>query len=421
MAHMRLKGQRPFLCESALVWCCASLALGLGILWGETMAWAQSDYEIINTGIKGGGCWYDDTHFIVVKGQQPAPGQEFEVEGLYYLDPSKPKDLRRIDLSPIEPSLQRHIRDVTCQDQTILFHVLSADRKRNKLYTLKLGEPPAVLAEKAEGFVVPQAVSIRNQYLLDFTSALGGRDGQLAAMPEQTKGDCRFAYLRDNYHAVCLRHDRGTKQRWLLSDMFLVKYVWDETIRVNKDGAYQWVPNPEPQLKLADGKELKQGYLLRDLENRIVREIPVRQQDYQYDTIHLKVDPQGHYLYCPCWKAGDHGEKQYTVGGRICRFRVDGANQSWEEVVSVQQSPRDPFSLQDVDVNSLGDVVMIERGHRHVARLWKYSALSNSVEKLLQVGFSEELGAPRVSPDGRWVSVMKQSLLVLIDSKGVQP
>ena len=110
MAHVRLKGQRPFLRESALVWCCASLALGLGILWGETKAWAQSNYEIINTGIKGGGCWYDDTHFIVIKGQQSAPGQEFEAEGLYYLDPSKPKDLRRIDLSPIEPSLQRHIR-----------------------------------------------------------------------------------------------------------------------------------------------------------------------------------------------------------------------------------------------------------------------------------------------------------------------
>jgi hypothetical protein len=51
----------------------------------------KSDYEIINTGIKGGGCWYDDSHFIVVKGQQPAPGQEFEVEGLHYLDPQTPK------------------------------------------------------------------------------------------------------------------------------------------------------------------------------------------------------------------------------------------------------------------------------------------------------------------------------------------
>lgn len=390
-------------------------------LLSRAEAKAGSDFTIINTGVKGGGCWLDDSHFVVVKGQQPAPGQEFEVEGLYDLDPNKPKDLRRIDLSPIDLTLQKHIRDVTCQDQTILFHVLTADRKRNQLYTLKLGQSPAVLAEKIEGFVVPQAVSIRNQYVLDFTGTLGRRDGQLAAQPEQTKGDCRFAYLRDNYRVVCLRHDRGTKQRWLLNDVFLVKYVWDSTIRVNTDGQDRWVPNPEPPLKLPDGTELKQGYLLRDLENRIVQEIPTKQGLYQLIDVSFTSDPSGQYLYSVCFKVGDHGDRHFTVGGRICRFLLDGKNQNWEEVVSVQQRSNDPFSLHRLSVNAQGDIVMIERGHRPAISLWRYTAQSKRVERLAHVISPDVLGAPQVSPNGRWVSVVRESQLILIESKGVKP
>jgi hypothetical protein len=107
----------------------------------------KSEYEIINTGIKGGGCWYDDNHFIVVQGQQSAPGQEFEVEGLYYMDPNKPQDLRRIDLSPLEPSHQKRIHTVSCQEQTIVFHVRNAETGLNRIYGLKIGAQPELIAE----------------------------------------------------------------------------------------------------------------------------------------------------------------------------------------------------------------------------------------------------------------------------------
>lgn len=390
-------------------------------LLSRAEAKSGSDFTIIYTGIKAGGCWYDDSHFIVVKGQQPAPGQEFEVEGLYYLDPNRPKDLRRIDLSPIDLNLQKHIRDVSCQEQTILFHVLSADRRRNQLYTLRLGQPPAVLAEKTEGFVVPQAVSVRGQYVLGFTSVLQARGLQSSALPEQAKDDCRLAYLQTGYRAACLRHDRGTKRTWLLNNAFLAEYLWDETIRVGTKGAYKWVPNPDPPLKLPTGTELKQGYLLRDLENHIIQELPTKQGLYQLINVTFKSDPPGQYLYSVCFKAGDHGDKHYTVGGRICRFRIDGKNPTWDEVVSVQQSSKDPFSLHALDVNTQGDVVMIERGHRPAISVWKFTAQSKRVEKLTHVVSPEDLRAPQVSPNGRWVSVMRQSQLVLIESKGVTP
>jgi|CXWL01.1.fsa_nt_gi hypothetical protein len=397
------------------------LVLVGGLFCSSLAAEAKSDHDIINTGVNGGGCWYDESHFIVVKGQQSAPGQEFEVEGLYYLDPNHPKDLKRVDLSPLEPSLQRHIRDVTCQDENILFLVLTADRKGNQLYLLKIGHPPVLLAEKRDGFAVPREVSVKNRYVLSFSSALKERGGQSSATPEEARTDCPFAYLHPQYRVVCLRHDRGTKQRWLADTSFLTKYLWDETIRIGQEGAYKWVPNPEPPLKLSDGTETKQGYLLRDLENRIVQRISFKQDPVHILTVGFKPDPSGMFLYSVCYKVGDHGDRFYTQGGRICRYLLNGINPRWEEVVSVQQSPKDPFSLHALDVNAQGDVVMIERGHRLVVSLWKYSTQSKQVDRLLQVNFPHELGAPAVSPSGKWVSAIRNGQLIFIEQKRTKP
>ncbi len=390
---------------------CSFSVLAGGVLCSVLPVEAKVDYEIINTGIKGGGCWYDDSHFIVVKGKQPAPGQEFEVEGLYYLDPNQPKDLKRIDLSPLEPSLQRKIRDVTCQGDTILLSVMASHRKTSRLYGVKIGQQPELIADLR--WAKPAAVSLKGQYVVGNKLTV-----DKGVWEEQT--DCDVRYLKPGFKALCWPRD--TIGLWVAPQFVVHEYLWRETVWVRgQDGNKKRVPNPKPPIKLVDGREFRQGYLLRDLENQIVREIPMREKDYQYDTIHLTLDPQGNYVYCPCWKVGDHGDKQYTVGGRICRFRLDGVNQHWEEVVSVQQSPRDPFSLQGLDMSNQGDVVMVERGHRLVASLWKYSAQSKRVDKLLQVSFPDELGGPQISPSGRWVTVIRQRQLILIEQKGVTP
>ena len=390
---------------------CSFSVLAGGVLCSVLPVEAKVDYEIINTGIKGGGCWYDDSHFIVVKGKQPAPGQEFEVEGLYYLDPNQPKDLKRIDLSPLEPSLQRKIRDGTGQGETILLSVMASHRKTSRLYGVKIGQQPELIADLR--WAKPAAVSLKGQYVVGNKLTV-----DKGVWEEQT--DCDVRYLKPGFKALCWPRD--TIGLWVAPQFVVHEYLWRETVWVRgQDGNKKRVPNPKPPIKLVDGREFRQGYLLRDLENQIVREIPMREKDYQYDTIHLTLDPQGNYVYCPCWKVGDHGDKQYTVGGRICRFRLDGVNQHWEEVVSVQQSPRDPFSLQGLDMSNQGDVVMVERGHRLVASLWKYSAQSKRVDKLLQVSFPDELGGPQISPSGRWVTVIRQRQLILIEQKGVTP
>lgn len=380
-------------------------------LLSRAEAKSGSDYTIINTGIKGGGCWLDDSHFVVVKGQQPAPGQEFEVEGLYYLDPAKYQELKRIDLSPMEPALQRQIKEVTCQDETILFYVMAPDRKTSRLYSVKIGGQPELIAGLR--WARPSAISLKGQYVL-------GNKLTVDKGVWKEHSDCDVKSLSAGLKTLCW--PRRTIGQWLTSQFILTEYIWDSTIKARaQDGTYRWAPNPDPPLKLENGKEVKHGYFLRDLESRIVQEISTKQDMYQIYAITFGVDPIGRNLYATCSKAGDHGDRHFTFGGRICRFLLDGKNQRWEEVVSMQQSSADPFSLHDLNVNERGDVVVVERGHRGVTSVWKYSAGTGAVERITQVPGTHDFGAPRISPDGKWVSFLDQSLLFLAHVKGVTP
>lgn len=372
---------------------------------------AKSDYEIINTGIKSSGCWLDDNHFIVVKGQQPAPGQEFEVEGLYYLDPNHPRDLKRMVLLPLEPSTQRSIKDVSCQDDTILFSTKAPDRKTSRLYGLNIGQQPELIADMR--WAKPSVVSLKGQYVLG--NKLTVHKG---VWEEQT--DCEVKFLKPGFKALCWPRD--TIGLWVTPQFVAHEYLWRESILTRDQvGMDRRIPNPSPPLKLSDGTELKQGYLLRNLENRVVQLIPTKQDPVHILTVGFKPDPSGMYLYSICYKVGDHGDRFYTQGGRICRYLLNGIDPRWEEVVSVQQSPKDPFSLHALDVNAQGDVVMIERGHRLVVSLWKYSTQSKQVDKLLQVNFPHELGAPAVSPSGKWVSAIRNGQLIFIEQKRTKP
>lgn len=393
----------------------ALLLVMAGVLWCNSPSWAKDNYEIINTGIKAGGCWVDDSHFVVVKGTQPTPEQEFEMEGLYYLDPNKPKDLRRIDLSPIDPNLQKRIHAVSCQEQTILFYLRSDEPGLHQLYGLKIGAQPELIAEMRGG-----SVSLVGQYVVGKFRRAGAieAEGLQGTRIYEAHPDCGVKYVKPGLKTLCL--DTWMESGWSASHFRVVEYKWYETILVRgKNGQEKRVPNPEPPLKLADGTELKHGYLLRDLENRLIQQIKLEQPPYQIYRIPLKIDPQGEYLYANCSKAGDHGNKPLGMGGRVCRYKFDGTNHVWEEVFAVQQSPKDRFSLQDLDVNERGDVVVIDRGHSLNQSIWKYTARSRKVELVTRAPL--DLGGPLVSPEGRWVSFILRSELYLARAKGDRP
>ncbi len=381
------------------------------------IAEAKSDYEIINTGIKDGGCWVDDSHFLVEKRVPRQGSDESDLEGLYYLDPTRPKDLQRIDLSPIEHSFQKRIHTVSCQIQTIVFYVQRGESGQ-QLYGVKIGSQPELITELERG----GSVNLAGQYVI-------GKFRRPGAIEEQgfqgigiyeAHSDCGVKSVKPGFKTLCL--DTWMEAGWPLPNFRLTRYAWYESIKVkDKYGQEKWVPNPEPPLKLADGTERKQGYFLRDLENRIVAEVRMEQPPYKIYKNTLKLNPQGDALYGACSKMGDHGTRLLTIGGRICRFQVDGVNQQWTEVVSVQQGSQDPVSLQFLDVNQRGDVVALEPAHGGATMFWKYSVTTQRVEKVHQAPILADLSASQLSPSGQWISFVERQILYLARDKGVKP
>lgn len=390
------------------------LAIVGNLLCSGLAAEAKSDYEIINTGIKGGGCWVDENHFLVEKRVPRQGSQGFDLEGLYLLDPRRPADLKPILLAPLDPNAQKRVWQVTCQDGNITFLVPGSKSGSSRLYSLRVGEAPELLVEMR----APR-VNLQGKYVLGNSHRAVMDGGPLQGVFEGND-DCLLADAKPGFRVLCW--DWWLVMPQPLPQFVFTKYQYEESIKIREsNGQAKWVPNPEPPLKLPDGTELKLGHLLRDLENRIVKKIPFEQGPVHILTVGFKLDPSGTYLYGVCFKTGDHGDRSYTQGGRICRYLLNGANSDWEEVVSVQLSPKDPFSLHELDVDTQGDVVMVERGHRLVASLWKYSAQSKRVDKLLQVNFPHKLEAPAVSPGGKWVSAIRNSQLIFIEQKETKP
>lgn len=293
-------------------------------------------------------------------------------------------------MSSLEPNIQKHIKDVSCQDQTILFDWLDRTNKVTRLYGLKIGQPIELIAEMR--WATPYTVSLKGKYVL------GNKLTVDQGIWEEHQ-DCNVRFVKASLRVLCW--PRQAIGQWVTPQFVVTEYLWRDTILVrDKDDKAKRVPNPEPPMKLADGTEIEHGYLLRDLDNQIVTQVKMEQPPYQIYRNTLITNPQGDALYAVCSKEGDHGSRRLTVGGRICRFKVDGINRQWEEVVAMQQSPQDPFSLHDLNVNQVGDAVAMELGHRGSASLWKYSALTHRVEKVHQAPTIAGLGAPRLSPTG---------------------
>jgi hypothetical protein len=388
------------------------LALALWLVISGTEA-QSTDYTIINTGIKAWGCWYDSTRLVVLKEHQVPNSQSSTVEGLFYLEVSSPNQLKQINLSPLAPEVMQRIYRINCKNKAVLFSV------DNQVYSVRIGEQPELIAEKQSAKIYPEYVNDDARYVLSPRGKVSEGDLGVSPSEESARKDCRFSYVKAGFRTHCWYINlRGLPN--LLPQFVFGEYYWSETIRVKgADGQERRVPNPEPPLRLPDGTELKHGYLLRDLENRVVQQVKMEQPPYQIYRIHLKVDPQGMYVYANCSKAGDHGDKHYTEGGRVCRFKLDGKNHEWEEVFAVQKSPKDPYGLQDLDVNAQGDVVVIDRGHSLNQSLWKYTASSRKVEFVTRAPL--DLGAPLLSPDGRCVSFILRGERYFAHAKGARP
>lgn len=120
------------------------LLLSVSLL-SRAEAKSGSDYTIINTGIKAGGCWYDDTRFIILQGHQDLSSQSFVVEGLFYLNVNNPHELKVISLSPLEQTAVSRIYRIKCVNKGVLFST------GTKVYSVRIGEAPELIAENSTG------------------------------------------------------------------------------------------------------------------------------------------------------------------------------------------------------------------------------------------------------------------------------
>lgn len=267
------------------------LLLSVSLL-SRAEAKSGSDYTIINTGIKAGGCWYDDTRFIILQGHQDLSSQSFVVEGLFYLNVNNPHELKVISLSPLEQTAVSRIYRIKCVNKGVLFST------GTKVYSVRIGEAPELIAEKLDGSIFPDYVNYEAKYVLWPRAKLDGNDTGVSPSPDSALKDCRFKYLNAGFQLQCGSfHLKGLPS--LLPQFVFGEYYWSEIIRVKgASGQETRIPNPEPPLKLADGTELKHGYLLRDLETRVIQQIKLEQPPYQIYRIPMKLDPQGS-IYMP--------------------------------------------------------------------------------------------------------------------------
>jgi hypothetical protein len=395
-----------FFCPTRRQWrfVCLVVVLAGSLLCPVLPAEAKSDYEIINTGIKGGGCWVDDNHFLVEKRVPRQGSQASDLEGLYLLNPRHPTDLDPISLVPLEPSAQKRVWQVSCQYGAITFLVPGSKKGSSRLYRLRIGEAPELIVEMR----APR-VSLQGKYVLGNSHRAVMDGGPLQGVFEGND-DCLLADVNPGFKVLCW-------DSWLvipqpLPQFVFSKYLWEESIKIREpNGQTKWVPNPEPPLKLPDGKEIRQGYLLRDLENHIVQEISTKQGIYRIDE--MKPALNGTYLYATCSKAGDYDPPK-TFFGRVCRFMLSDASGQWKEVFHVQKQPNERASLYDLDVNDLGDVVVLRRAYRESPALWKYTARNRSVVELRIPKLDQGVGAVRLAPDGRTISYVEKGHLTFV-------
>ncbi|MDK2745045.1 MAG: hypothetical protein NDI90_19275 [Nitrospira sp. BO4] len=386
------------------------LVLAGSLLCSRLTAEAKSDYEIINTGIKGGGCWLDDSHFVVQKNvpRQGSPG--FDLEGLYILDPRHPGALKPISLASLEPRAKTRVWQVTCQDGNITFLVPGSKKGSSRLYRLRIGEEPELI----EDMRAPR-VSLQGRYVLGNSHRAVMDGGPLQGVFEGSD-DCLLADAKAGFKVLCW--DSWLERHWLLSKFVLSEYRWEKAIRVRgEDGKAKFAPNPRKPLSGKDGKSLTHTIFLRDLLGQIVANLG---EDPVYTIVAARgvaIAPNETDLYAACRKKS----QQFDDAPYICRYPLDGKEHHWEEVLAFNQGGKFKNSISDISVDFDGSLYFFVAGARHpYSGIWKFHVMAKQLEHVTTPAAYLNDEAPKASQDGKSVAFSRSGTLFIAQSKGVK-
>lgn len=372
---------------------------------------ASSNYDIINTGIKGSGCWLDDRHFIVEQRVQRPGSQDTNLEGLYVLDPQHPADLKPISLAPLEPSAQKRVWQVSCQDGHIIFLTSGTKKMSSRLYRLSIGEAPELIVDME----FPR-VSLKGEYVLG-SNPMPRTEGGPFPGTFEGNADCQVSYRLPSFKLLC-SHGWFVHQ-WPLEKFLLSEYAWSDTIRMlGEDGKRKEIPNPEKPRLNRQGKPKRYELFLRDLSGKILLDL---REDLKYRIIRdrgiaVSLDEKNLYIVC------NKQEQKYDDAPYVCRYPIDGARHQWEEVVALPSDMRVGGSVGEITVSKREDIAFFVVGGAYPHNgIWM---LESSTKHLIHVTTPEKYvydEAPRISPNGTIITFLRKGILMLAKQKGARP
>lgn len=239
-------------------------------------------------------------------------------------------------------------------------------------------------------------------------------------------------YHHPDYRLLCFYTETGVEKFIALDQFIIAPYRWDDIVYVRKqDGTMQGVRNLRPPLLLDKDIPVIRYEPIPEKPgtNRIVREpqppgspgLPVRAamllydlnlnllakltQDPVYKVFQLGfvVAPDESYVYSPCIeKAISKFDLDFNG---VCRYKLDGKQNQWEQVFSSEIPIKEKTTVQDISVSRNGDVFFILGGkNRTHIGVWKFE---NSAKKIIQITHVRDIlydEAPKVSPDGTRVA-----------------
>lgn len=366
--------------------------------------WAQAheEYATIKTPITSHSAimhytWCDNDHLLVRKMDEEIYQKTINTthtsvleNKLRYIDVTGKKLERTIDLS----LLGKKAWPALCKNGEIVVSVQDDELKELKFFRITVDEPPELLAHvTAASEIDPaQMFSDSARYVLSFY-----RSGYTKGEGDQER--CPAYYLKDGYKRHCwdswTLYNVGTIL-WVLPQYIVAKYQWHDQVEYKGDqGQSITVPNPagknpdkSPKLKLYDLEQKELATMSGD-------------PGYMVD-IDVVISPDEGYAYAAC---GKRDRKKRTGLDRVCRYRLDGGQHSWEEVFNFDPNGKyERVSIQQMNVGPNGDVYFIELGARnHNYGIWKFDAATQKIKKITSPPISTD-EHPRVSPDGKRVA-----------------
>lgn len=397
MSNVRLQGL------SLTLWMMACARIFAAVLPLHFGAWslaaeamAEKVPPIIDTGVVGGGgvCWYDADRLVVVKRTPSQAGRESEFEGLYILWAGKPGELNKVEIpSNIASGIQRQLWDISCQDGGIVFSVPVANKKASQLYRLTIGEDPELIAEMRGAMT--QVLSLKGKYVLASSRVInrGMFEGHDA---------CPASFVKPTFRVLCW--DIGFVRRWSLSNFVLHEYRWSDTISVQgKDGKAELIRNAEKQLIDKSGQPIHFALFLSDLNGTKLARLD---NDVVYKTAvstELFVTNDESFVYSSCHRL----ELSNSTDDGVCRYRLDGSEQRWEEVFRFNTPREFKASIQWVRVSPNGDVYFVLAGAKAPHHgIWRFDSRTKAITKLTNPNhFNDVVSA--ISPGGDWVAISR--------------